>query len=565
MHHVAVFLDAYKLHYSPFVSCPTETEDHSSVGSPRRHRAASIPRNAEELACHLIHGSLRFTPSRQQILSYSGIRLEDRASAMRKIRDKEEKDMANRALEKERIRIHSSMDSTVLLRSSKAEAHGGRVRVRMRSSDVLAASVSNEDEENRSALSNEIEDTGNKKWKLSERGREEVVDSRESRKKKKKKKKKKTRHKDWQKGERETCNSTTITVSSDSPFTISSQSKLGEKNVSAEAKSARREKSRCYVVSLNKSFKCNKNVRKASVVDGGDDEGEDEDEVSSLSIGQARHKSHRKVTESPAQAKVLPKQLMHHQTRLRSETLNAESEVEGSAMEVKRMNGNNDIRPRKSERLNPLKSPSHDGFGLGMTLIGRRMRTRSKSSSIYETAGEPDNSAAEEEEDERRRRRKRKRSPCFSDTEVREEVFSEELTSPPTASSFKDLTVLHVNDDESGCGHGRRRHEHKRKQSQSSDDPFISGKKQRMNSESSDRAKGVVLNGMVVNGEGGRARVVSGGGGLDIRPMELIWAKCCGYPPYPALVRIEMCTHRNLLQLIFFFFHASIHFIYFLN
>ena len=46
--------------------------------SPRRAPPSSTPRNAEELASHVIHGSLRLTPSRQQILSYSGISLPDR-------------------------------------------------------------------------------------------------------------------------------------------------------------------------------------------------------------------------------------------------------------------------------------------------------------------------------------------------------------------------------------------------------------------------------------------------------------------------------------------------------
>lgn len=48
--------------------------------SPRR-QPQNITRNAEELASHVLHGSLRLTPSRQQILSFSGIRLEDRVSA----------------------------------------------------------------------------------------------------------------------------------------------------------------------------------------------------------------------------------------------------------------------------------------------------------------------------------------------------------------------------------------------------------------------------------------------------------------------------------------------------
>ena len=58
----------------------TESDEHGTP-PPRRQRAASIPRNAEELACHVLHGSLRLTPSRQQILSHSGIRLEERAAS----------------------------------------------------------------------------------------------------------------------------------------------------------------------------------------------------------------------------------------------------------------------------------------------------------------------------------------------------------------------------------------------------------------------------------------------------------------------------------------------------
>lgn len=58
------------------------TDSDELPNSPRRRRAPSIPRNAEELASHLIHGSLRMTASRQQILSHSGIRLEERANAL---------------------------------------------------------------------------------------------------------------------------------------------------------------------------------------------------------------------------------------------------------------------------------------------------------------------------------------------------------------------------------------------------------------------------------------------------------------------------------------------------
>ncbi len=64
-----------------WMQCPRADSD-EVPSSPRRRRAPSIPRNAEELASHLIHGSLRMTASRQQILSHSGIRLEERANAL---------------------------------------------------------------------------------------------------------------------------------------------------------------------------------------------------------------------------------------------------------------------------------------------------------------------------------------------------------------------------------------------------------------------------------------------------------------------------------------------------
>ncbi len=69
------------------------TDSDEPPSSPRRRRAPSIPRNAEELASHLIHGSLRMTASRQQILSHSGIRLEERANALQE--EKREKEKQN--------------------------------------------------------------------------------------------------------------------------------------------------------------------------------------------------------------------------------------------------------------------------------------------------------------------------------------------------------------------------------------------------------------------------------------------------------------------------------------
>ena len=61
---------------------PSLAESDEQAASPRRPTQQPVTRNAEELASHVLHGSLRLTPSRQQILSHSGIRLEERASAL---------------------------------------------------------------------------------------------------------------------------------------------------------------------------------------------------------------------------------------------------------------------------------------------------------------------------------------------------------------------------------------------------------------------------------------------------------------------------------------------------
>ena len=69
------------LSYCIFLVSLRCTESDDQTASPRRQPQV-ITRNAEELACHVLHGSLRLTPSRQQILSFSGISLEERASTL---------------------------------------------------------------------------------------------------------------------------------------------------------------------------------------------------------------------------------------------------------------------------------------------------------------------------------------------------------------------------------------------------------------------------------------------------------------------------------------------------
>ena len=58
--------------------CLSASDSDDQASSPRRPATSSTSRNnAEGLASHVLHGSLRLTPSRQQILSYSGISLPD--------------------------------------------------------------------------------------------------------------------------------------------------------------------------------------------------------------------------------------------------------------------------------------------------------------------------------------------------------------------------------------------------------------------------------------------------------------------------------------------------------
>eukprot|EP00731_Ephydatia_muelleri_P002416 Em0001g2416a len=60
---------------------PPNSDSDTCPSPPRRSAPNLAPRNAEGLASHMIQGSLRLTPSRQQILCCSGISLEERVAA----------------------------------------------------------------------------------------------------------------------------------------------------------------------------------------------------------------------------------------------------------------------------------------------------------------------------------------------------------------------------------------------------------------------------------------------------------------------------------------------------
>ena len=141
--------------------------------------------------------------------------------------------------------------------------------------------------------------------------------------------------------------------------------------------------------------------------------------------------------------------------------------------------------------------------------LGRISREVSKCSSVYETANEGYLSIEE----------KQVTSP-LSDT----------ITGGiPKATGIEDLTARDISVQKSNQGQARSK---KRKRS-STGPSERSKKKSRLESGSSadggPMSKSRTINGLV-NGSGASA---------EIKPLDLVWAKCRGYPPYPALVSLH--------------------------
>jgi len=88
----------------------------------------------------------------------------------------------------------------------------------------------------------------------------------------------------------------------------------------------------------------------------------------------------------------------------------------------------------------------------------------------------------------------------------------------PSASSMEDLTVKSPLALPVGKG-GK-----KRKRSSGSEGGTKKRRK-KLDSKSDGIRRSTVINGLV-----------NGGEKYEIRPLDLVWAKCRGYPPYPALV-----------------------------
>ena len=140
--------------------------------------------------------------------------------------------------------------------------------------------------------------------------------------------------------------------------------------------------------------------------------------------------------------------------------------------------------------------------------VGRVSREVSKCSSVYETANEGYLSIEE----------KRMTSP-LSDCVP---------GGIPKATGIEGLTARHLSvpqkQNQGGPARGN-----KRKRSSAGASLDKSRKKCRLESGSSADG-GPMSKSKSING------LVNGSGAVEIKPLDLVWAKCRGYPPYPALV-----------------------------
>lgn len=464
-----------------------EADEQVPGGSPRRHRAPSIPRNAEELASHLLHGSLRMTPSRQQILSYSGIRLEERASAFQREREQRE------AKEREAVmqghgRLHSSSDSMLLQSTSLSN----RPRPRLCSSEPAPETDGRESEGSDDSSSTESNQSSDE-----EEEDEEVLVKTKSHKKQEKQEKPGDTSGIAEEQEVRTGSSLPRPSTAEKP----KAEPRGRKKVSGNASRKRKSVDSKKVQSNEQKF-----LQRTG-------EGEEE----GVSLGSPHRGRPSKGAGGGGPKTANPRPSEKSRRRLRSmDTVSSDSAVEDDEM-------NGDVFPSHQHRL-----PQRTGRP------SRQSRSIS-SSSVFEesvTRRGPSKSAARVSSATRGRR-----SSCFSDSEVKD---YETTPGVPSTSSNEDLTVSGGQLLKGGGRPWRKKLGLKRNLSVSSLEDGDNRKRAREESESSDGGGdglGGVSNGMM-------------NGGQDIKPMELVWAKCRGYPPYPALVSpVCVCVRVERLKL----------------